>query len=148
MVIVMPKPGYFNIVENEFTFDTLNHLIFSGLRNSTSLTLSIPKFSFESESYNLPSILAGLGMHDAFEIEAADFSGITVQEPLYLGNVYHKGNISVNEWGVEAASGTCATIVTTGEPLEKVMSIDHPFILFIRDRWKNTILFMGRITRL
>jgi len=31
---------------------------------------------------------------------------------------------------------------------EKIMSVDHPFILIIRDRWTKTVLFMGRITKL
>jgi serpin B len=146
MVIVMPKPGYFNAVENEFTIDTL-YGIFSNF-SSASLTLSMPKFSFETGSYDLKSILSSLGMQDAFKFETADFSGIDGKKDLFIGSVYHKGYISVNEWGVEAAAATSARIMKVGIEPNKIMSIDHPFILFIRDRWTKSVLFMGRIVKL
>jgi len=148
MVIVMPKPGYFSAVENEFTIDTL-YSIFSAVRNNLAvLTLSVPKFSFETSSYNLGSILSTLGMTNAFKPGTADFSGIDGKKDLFIGSVSHKGYIGVNEWGVEAAAATPVKIVTSGIDPTKIMSIDHPFILFIRDQWTNTVLFMGRITKL
>ncbi|HEX7511483.1 MAG TPA: serpin family protein, partial [Chitinivibrionales bacterium] len=148
IVIVMPKPGYFSMVENDFNIDTL-YQIFSMVRSYISaLVLSVPKFSFETSSYNLGSILATLGMPDAFKPGTADFSGIDGKKGLFIGSVSHKGYISVNEWGVEAAAATPLKLSTTGIDPIKIMTIDHPFILFIRDRRTNTVLFMGRITKL
>ena len=145
MIIVMPKPGYFDTVENEFAADTLNS-IFSNFK-STVLTLSMPKFSFETGSCNLSSILSSLGMPDAFKSGIADFSGIDGQKDLFIESVYHKGYINVNEQGVEAAAAT-ATVMTSGMAPNIIMSIDHPFILFIRDKRTKTVLFMGRIVKL
>jgi serpin B len=147
MVIVMPKPGFFNIVEDEFTIDTLYN-IFSMTKKLALLDLSVPKFSFESISYNIGSILSAMGMTDAFIPEIADLSGISGKKDLYVGSVVHKGYIGVNEWGVEATAATPLKIATVGINPFITMSIDHPFILFIRDRRTNTVLFMGRITKL
>jgi serpin B len=147
MIIVMPKPGFFNIVEDEFTLDTLYH-IFSMVKELALLDLAVPKFFFETASYNIGSILSSMGMTDAFIPGTADFSGINGKRDLYLGSVSHKGYIGVNEWGVEAAAATPEPMIPAGMVPIKTMSIDHPFILFIRYRWTNTILFMGRITKL
>ena len=87
-------------------------------------------------------------MTDAFTPETADFSGIGGNKDLFIGTVSHKGTISVNEWGVEAAAATPVTVVTMGIVPNITMSIDHPFLLFIRDRRTNTVLFMGRVTKL
>jgi serpin B len=145
MIIVMPKPGYFTNVENEFTMDTFNN-IFSNF-SSAVLTLSMPKFSFKTGSCNLSAILSSLGMHDAFISGTADFSGIDGTKDLFMESVYHKGFISVNEQGVEAASAT-AVVISSGIEPNKIMSIDHPFILFIRDNRTKTVLFVGRVTKL
>lgn len=145
MLILIPKPGYFDIVENKFTIDTL-HNILSNLYSAT-LTLSIPTFSLEAGSYNLKTILSDLGMPDAFQLGRADFSGIDGTKSLFIESIYHKGYIDVNEKGVEAAASS-VTIVSSGVAPNKTMSIDHPFILFIRDRRTKTILFMGRIIKL
>ncbi|MBN1756912.1 MAG: hypothetical protein JW863_01255 [Chitinispirillaceae bacterium] len=147
MVIIMPT-GNFEAVENELTANTLDDI----LSNSTSVTLmlSMPKFSFETESYELSQILSRLGMQKAFMPGSADFSGMTGTRDLYIENVYHKGFFGVNEQGIEAAAGTAVEMGTIGIHQDEriTLDIDHPFILFIRDRKTNTVLFMGRITKL
>jgi serpin B len=145
MVIIIPKPGYFNVVENEFTIDTLDRIL-SDLSHST-VVLSMPRFSIQTSSYNLKSILSSLGMKDAFESGIADFSGIDGKRDLFIENVYHKGYLDVNERGVEAAA-TSVIVQSAGIVPEKIVSIDRPFILFIRHRWTKTVLFMGRVIKL
>lgn len=145
MLIVMPKPGYFKTVENEFTTDTLDSIL-SDLSSAT-LIFSMPKFSFETASYDLSSILSNLGMPDAFIYGTADFSGIDETKELFIEKVFHKGYIDVNEKGVEAAA-VSAISMSAGIVEDKIMTVDHPFILFIRDRRTKTVLFMGRITKL
>jgi serpin B len=147
MVVVLPKPDYFIQFENEFTADSLTHL-FSVVHKLTRMTLTVPKFSFSSETYQLNSILSDLGMVDAFQPQAADFSGIAGQRDLCLARVDHQGFINVSEWGIEAAAATPATLVSTGIHPEETISIDRPFLFFIRDRRTDTVLFMGRITKL
>jgi serpin B len=132
-------------VENEFTIDTLDRIL-SDLSHST-VVLSMPRFSIQTSSYNLKSILSSLGMKDAFESGIADFSGIDGKRDLFIENVYHKGYLDVNERGVEAAA-TSVIVQSAGIVPEKIVSIDRPFILFIRHRWTKTVLFMGRVIKL
>lgn len=83
----------------------------------------------------------------AFISGIADFSGIDGKKDLFVENMYHKGYIDVNEKGVEAAA-VSATVISSGIVPDKILSIDHPFLLFFRDRRTKIVLFIGRKTKL
>ena len=82
-------------------------------------------------------------MTEAFDPWAADFSGITDVDPLYIQNVVHKAFIGVTEAGTEAAAATGVVVGTTSVPPQ--FSADHPFLYFILDDQTGSILFMGRV---
>ena len=92
-------------------------------------------------------------MIDAFDMEKADFTGITPRNPdpllnPYLGDVIHKAFIDVNEEGTEAAAATAALMPVGAALVEQpisVLKVDHPFLLLIRDMKTDSILFLGRI---
>jgi serpin B len=86
-------------------------------------------------------------MPDAFSLGTADFSGIDGTRDLFIESVYHKGFLDVNERGVEAAA-VSVIAVSAGIVEDKIMTVDHPFMLFIRHRWTKTVLFMGRVIKL
>ena len=110
-----------------------------------SVRLTLPKFDIES-SLSLDDVLQALGMTTAFTRDA-DFSGITTQETLNVGAVIHQANISVDEFGTEAAAATAVVIETTSapgdEPVELV--IDRPFLFSVFDRETGVVLFAGRV---
>jgi serpin B len=111
------------------------------------IRLSMPKFKFKSNS-EMSNYLKSLGMKNAFEMHA-DFSGMTETPGFFLGEVIHSALMSVDEYGTEAAAAL-AEMVYGGlpgrpEPTYIDFVIDRPFIFLIRDFFRGTVLFMGRV---
>lgn len=46
----------------------------------------------EPNVMEMKGLLKGLGMVDMFYDDKADFSGISGNKELFVGNVYHRGN--------------------------------------------------------
>ncbi|MFN8021794.1 MAG: serpin family protein [Acidimicrobiales bacterium] len=108
--------------------------------------LFLPRWD-TSASFDLADQLSALGMPTAFT-DAADFTGITTDEPLQIGAVIHQANITVGEDGTEAAAATAVVGVAgsaapTDEPIELVF--DRPFVFVLRDRPTGAVLFVGRV---
>ena len=80
--------------------------------------------------------------------DAADFTGMTTDEPLQIGFVIHQANITVDEAGTEAAAATAVGIQATSAPIEEplLMTVDRPFLYALRDRETGAVLFLGRVT--
>jgi len=100
----------------------------------------------ETRFPGLADALRALGMTDAFDPAAADFTGISVEEELYVSDVIHEAFIAVDEDGTEAAAATAVIIGTTSAPVEVVeLTVDRPFLFFLQDRATGAVLFMGRV---
>ena len=115
--------------------------------------VTIPKFRF-STSYSLVKYLKDMGMHDAFNFEKADFSGIAKpigqEKKLFLSNAIHKTFLKVNKTGTEAVAATSFDVdvewcFTPYSPPDEVFKADHPFAFFIRDQSSGLVIFMGRV---
>jgi serpin B len=118
-----------------------------GSRYDVDLTL--PRFSVETRT-DLASTLAAMGMPALFDQGAADLSGITTDEKLYIAKVIHQANIDVVEQGTTAAAVTVAVGMATtggGESLPQPVQfhVDRPFLYFIQEQSTGTVLFMGRV---
>ena len=106
----------------------------------------IPKFTFKS-SIKLSSTLSKMGMPNAFDSRKADFSGIS--NNLSIGNIFQESFIQVDEKGSEAVAAT--TVIMTlklSAPLAKkdiTFKADRPFIIMIKDKETNSILFIGSV---
>ncbi|AKT42193.1 serpin family protein [Chondromyces crocatus] len=106
----------------------------------------IPRFSFDSE-FSLADALSKLGMADAFT-EKANFSGISSTEGLQISDVIHKAFVGVDEKGTEAAAATAVLVLGGGipDPEEPAsITLDRPFLFFIRDIATGSVLFVGRV---
>ncbi len=93
-------------------------------------------------------ILSELGMKDAFTYGPADFSGMDGSRELYIGAVFHKAFVDVNEQGTEAAAATAVVMDIGAAPKAKPIKhfrADHPFLYVIRENSTGSILFMGRM---
>ncbi|MBV8229818.1 MAG: hypothetical protein JO329_07530, partial [Planctomycetaceae bacterium] len=92
-------------------------------------------------------MLSAMGMPDAFDLDRADFSGMTRGRDLYISAVIHKAFVEVNEEGTEAAAATGVVMSVRAVRPEPVASFraDHPFAFLIRDRRTGSLLFMGRV---
>jgi serpin B len=109
------------------------------------VNVAMPKFGTETK-VELGPVLAALGMPTAFT-DAADFSGITKEEPLLISAVIHQANIDVDENGTEAAAATAVVVRAASAPLDPVaLTVDHPFLFALRDTESGAVLFLGRIT--
>ena len=76
---------------------------------------------------------------------AADFSGMTGSDELYIEKVVHQAVVEVNEKGSEAAAATSVHMVLKSVIDSVSFEADHPFIFIIQHKETGTILFMGKI---
>jgi serpin B len=143
MIVIVPDDGAFADVEQKLNPAFIAHLV-DGLTEH-EVHLSLPRWESES-ALSLVDVLRSLGMIDAFDPNVADFSGIA-DEQLYIGDVAHQANVSVDEAGTEAAAATAVLIfaVCRCPPPEVTLTIDRPFIYLIRDDVTGEILFLGRL---
>ena len=145
MDVVMPKAGTLSDFESKLDgaqFQT----ILAGFSHG-DVDVSLPKFGYHGGTISLKSLLQGLGMKTAFESDA-DFSAM-IDEPISIGDVVHKAFLAVDESGTEAAAAT-AVIMDAGaspgpsKPIPAI-TVDHPFMVVIRETTTGSILFAGRI---
>jgi serpin B len=147
LIILLPKEvDGLSKLEQTLNATQINQLL--AQRQSREVNVFLPKFKLTSQ-FSLANILQAMGMTDAFSSQA-DFSGIDGMKSLYLGAVFHKAYVNVDEEGTEAAATTAVVAYALGiEPpprLPVVFRADHPFLFFIRHNQTGAILFMGRVT--
>jgi len=144
MLVVVPDAGRLEAFEAGLNAEQLQ-AIRTGLQETT-VALTLPKFTFTS-NYALADTLAGMGMPAAFDGGQADFSGMDGTRNLYIGDVFHKAFVAVDEKGTEAAAATAVAMLTGAmiNPDLVELVIDRPFVFFIYDHASSTILFAGRV---
>ncbi len=113
--------------------------------SETEVNLFLPKFTLEYK-LELKDVLSALGMSVAFT-GAADFTKMHEPSELCIGAVKHKTFVEINEEGTEAAGVTSVEIKLTSTVGNKevFMQVNHPFVLVIREKNSNAILFIGKI---
>lgn len=114
---------------------------------SEKVRLGVPRWDFET-SASLGDALGALGMPTAFT-GAADFSGMTAAETLAIGAVIHQANITVDEYGTEAAAATAVVMeATSAAPgaTPPAVILDRPFLFAVREIETGAILFQGRVS--
>lgn len=158
MVLLLPRSGGRRIRNSDnsaaagaFTLEQLERVLSAdnirawlNAAQKTEITATIPTFRIQS-GYLLNDLLAAMGMKDAFDMQRADFSGISGgANQLFLSAMVHKALIEVNEKGTEAVAATEVVAATNSAPLEPFVA-DHPFLFLVRETATGTILFMGRL---
>ncbi len=110
------------------------------------INLYLPRFTLEYEK-SLPEILEAMGMVDAFDADYADFTGMYDKmkeyRNLFIADVMHKTFVDVNEEGTEAAAATSVEMRLDSAPPS--FRVDRPFLMAIRERSSDAILFIGKI---
>ncbi|MCH8341832.1 MAG: hypothetical protein IIA51_09805 [Chloroflexi bacterium] len=141
MGILMPDTGKFRDVESSLDARQLNAIV----RNLETryLDLKMPRFDFESE-FEMRDTLSEMGMRRAFG--GADFSGMDGGRDLQLSEVLHKAFVKVDERGTEAGAATSVFASVISNPMYPLeVTVDRPFIFWIRDIPTGTLLFLGRV---
>ena len=106
--------------------------------------LSVPKFKV-SERTDLIAHLAALGITDAMDADAADFTQLTDEaDEIWLSGAEHAAMVEIDEDGVTGAAYTA--LLTEGaamfEPEEVDLVLDRPFYFAVTGR-DGSILFAG-----
>jgi serpin B len=112
------------------------------------VTLSLPRFRVEA-AFDLIPALRQLGVNEAFS-DKADFSGITMAEPLRISTVAHKAYVYVDEQGTEAAAATAVgfrALAAFRPPPPVTMIVDRPFLFAIVHTTTGLPLFLGQVSR-
>ena len=148
MVILLPKEvNGIAALQEALTADRLINFekVFDIRYNKVDVFL--PRFKLE-DSFSLNDALGGMGMNEAFDSLAADFSGMSSAKNLYISAVVHKAFLEVNEEGSEAAAATAAMCGgASWTPSVACFRADHPFLFFIHENDSGTILFFGKFGR-
>jgi serpin B len=143
MLVVLPPEGRF-----ADTAGKLDATLVDSLRSnlgSALVTLSLPKWTFESE-HTLKAALQVLGMNAAFDSRAADLSGMDgMPGHIYIDDVYHKAFIAVDEEGTEAAAATAVVFHAASLPPHYTLAFDRPFMFVVYDRPTGQLLFLGHL---
>ncbi len=120
-------------------------------RENTVVRASLPKFT-SSYDIELSGALRTLGVTDAFDASAADFSrmGSSDAGALFIGSVLHKTFIDVDEEGTRAAAATVTAMdggaaAIEEEPEVKEVVLDRPFVYLIVDAHTMTPVFTGTL---
>ncbi|KAK6309525.1 hypothetical protein J4Q44_G00194060 [Coregonus suidteri] len=113
----------------------------TGLRR-TKMDVFLPRFKMQNR-FNLRSVLPSMGVSDAFNPMAADFTGISAEEGLYVSDAFHEARIEVTEDGTKAAAATAMVLLKRSRA--PVFKADRPFFFLLRQVSTGSVLFMGRV---
>lgn len=107
----------------------------------------IPKFSYEYE-IKLNDILIDLGMVDAFQADAANFTKMAHSNRgnIYIGEVLHKTFITLDELGTKAGAVTKVEMRDESSPMDAIfITLDRPFVYAIIDNSTMLPIFIGTV---
>ncbi|KAL3047962.1 hypothetical protein OYC64_022010 [Pagothenia borchgrevinki] len=112
-----------------------------------TVAVHIPRFRLE-ESFSLKEKLQAMGLTDLFSAEKASLPGMLEDggEGLHISDAFHKAFLEVNEEGSEAAAAT--GVVAVGRSIifdREVFQVNRPFLLLIREKSINALLFTARV---
>ena len=108
-----------------------------------SVSLQLPRMDV-STRYDFNDMLASLGMPTAFTPQA-DFSGMTTDAPLQIGQVLQESTLKATESKTEAQSTTTVGMVLVDlkdQALPIEFYCDRPFLYIITDKY-GAINFVG-----
>jgi len=146
--ILLPKARS-GIAELENSLDIKEFTSLLTGATQQKIVLSMPKFE-SSLTVELSEIIKRLGVIDAFDVNRADFSGVTAEkEKLSISQIIHQAKLKVDEKGTEAAAATAIVMRAGSIALKQdkpiTMIVDHPFLYLVRENKNGSILFMGRL---
>ncbi|XP_077165181.1 heparin cofactor 2 [Paroedura picta] len=138
MLIVLPhKLSGMNTLENQLTPQVVERWQKSMTNRTREVVL--PKFTLQ-KSYGLIEHLKSLGINELFS-QNGNYSGIA--EGITIDGFNHKGTITVNEEGTEAAFVTSVGFMPLSAQIHFI--VDRPFLFLVYEHRTSCLLFMGRV---
>ncbi|PSN41681.1 Alpha-1-antitrypsin-like protein CM55-SI [Blattella germanica] len=149
MYIVLPNKGVAlrttveQLAKNEDAFTTI---VKSKRRRNVELAL--PKFKLSTQM-DLTKTLRSMGINDIFAKETANLKGIS-NKPLYVTQVLHQVNLSIDEKGGTGASSTGVVLqLRSAFDIPSAVldfTVNRPFLVFIVDKVNiSPPLFAGQV---
>lgn len=145
MVLLLPAAGK-TLDESLAELTADNWKEWSSSMTYRPLELKLPRFKLNYKK-SLSLDMIDMGMKDAFDGAAADFSGIS-DSRLAIGLLDQFTYVNVDEEGTEAAAVTVGGTYATSVPQYIPFHADSPFAFMIREKSTGAILFMGKIVKL
>lgn len=148
MVVVLPKEGS-NL--DEFVNSEAFKSVSTTNMTDKLVNLTMPKFKIEpSEEISLNEILEAMGIDNLGNMQKTSLFTEAVEA--YF-RVYQKSGISVTEEGTEAAAATWSGWVSAPGPGEEKpkaieLTVDRPFVFFIKENNTGLSLFAGKVNQL
>lgn len=144
MLIVLPRKE-FTLQEIVAQLSTKEYTNWCKALRQTEVFFHLPKWETATPTIALKPILTEkMNLTIPFDKGTVPANFSNMDPNLYLGNVYHKAFIKVNEEGSEAAAVTSATMKARSAAFGYI-SINRPFIYIIKENSTNSILFMGQV---
>ena len=144
MIFILPDEGV--LPEELLTdADTLAEILTTPHDQYTRIEWSVPKFDVSSD-LQLNDQLQALGIKQAFNPKAADFTPATDVEDVALSQVKHAARVTIDENGCTAAAFTVMMMNTMGLPPDAVleMNLNRPFAFVILND-ADIPLFIGTV---
>ncbi len=113
-----------------------------GPQEEPEMEIYMPKFNY-SAVYDLADPLKALGIKDAFDLERADFSNMTGDQPLCITRAIHKTSIELNERGTRIAAGS-----TLSGGYSDSIDFDRPFVYVIYETNYGLPIFIGLVNHI
>ena len=130
------------------TSESLNKTL-SNPETKGGVHITLPKFKYDFE-IEMNDILNAMGIEDAFDDSAADFSKLVTnkENDIYISEVLQKTHIEVDEKGTKAAAATIVMNDIKCMPASKVIKFDRPFMYCIIDTETSIPVFIGTVMTL
>jgi serpin B len=140
LVAIMPAPGTFDSFVASLDAATVTRITTE--LEPAAVNLALPKLTIKAK-VPLKERLMELGMLQAFDQGLADFSALS-NEATFISKAFHDATISIDEEGTVAAAATAFVGVPVSAPAVVIpITLDHPFVFFVRDVQSNALLFVG-----
>ncbi|XP_004434294.1 PREDICTED: serpin A12 [Ceratotherium simum simum] len=136
---ILPDEGKMKQVEEALSTDAFAK--WKKLITRRVADVSLPRFSITG-TYDLKKTLSHLGITKIFE-ENGDLTRISPGRSLKVGEAIHKAKLKMDEKGSEGAAGSGVQTLPMETPF--TVKINRPFLLMIKEKITNTVLFLGRI---
>ena len=137
-------------------YDYIASLTGEGLQNTLKtakpeqVQAAIPKFTYDYSIF-MNSALSKLGINEAFNENAADFSKLGKSENgnIYISDVIHKTFIAVDEKGTKAGAVTAVIVKDNAIAIiDHMIYLNRPFVYMIIDNETKLPAFIGAVTNL
>lgn len=146
MLVLVPRdPDGLKKLISEFNSNSLNEI--TNELEEELINISLPKFEVETTG-GAEKILAKEGLASLFTSKA-DFSGISKSQKLRVGELQQHVTMSVDE-SASAENFLTASIAlrTNASVNERSLTVNRPFLFFVRDRIDDVTIIAGKIASL